>query len=77
MNEAVKPVSNVIRRNEKYFSLFAVFHEVSGYFTLCVSQSTTKAATNAKDTIVLCGTASHSALPFKATSQGFCGFQNF
>jgi hypothetical protein len=73
VTEAVKPVSDVIQRNEKYFSLFAVFREVRGYFTLCVSHSTTKAATNAKDTIELRGTA----LPFKANSHGFCGFQDF
>jgi len=57
--EAVKPVSNVIQTNEKYFSLFAVFREVCEYLTICVSHSMTKAATNAKDTIELRGTASH------------------
>ena len=65
MIEAMKPVSNVIQTNEKYFSLFAVFREVREYFTICISHSTTKAATNAKDTIELRGTASHSALPLK------------
>jgi len=53
MTEAVKPVSNVIQRNEKYFSLFAVFGEVRRYLALCVSHSTTKPETNAKDTIGL------------------------
>jgi len=62
--EAVKPVSKVIQKNEKYFSLVAVFREVCVYFTICVSCSTTKAATNARDAIELRGTASHSALPF-------------
>lgn len=57
MTEAVKTLSNVIQRNEKYFSLLAVFREVRGYFTLCVSHSTTKAETNGKDTIELRGAA--------------------
>ena len=60
----VKPVSKVIQKNEKYFSLVAVFREVCVHFTICVSRSTTEAATDARDTIELRGTASHSALPF-------------
>jgi hypothetical protein len=37
VTEAVTPVSNVIRRNRKHFSLCASSREERGYFALCVS----------------------------------------
>jgi hypothetical protein len=77
VSEAVEPVSNITQRNGKYFSLCAVFRVARGYFTLCVAHSTTKVVTNAKDTFEQRGTALHSALPFKASLEGYCGFQNF